>query len=561
MNWLKRFTATYSKRCEGNGNNSFSPNGGLALKRNKPGLPVADSPIKDICLPTQLVFPLLDYNKHVLIPMVSVGDKVDIGDWLAPGVLSSASGQVSAIENRAIIHPSHSSTLCVVVDTRGNTEATTSVINTSVSTVSLTAHQRIARANISGLGGAGFSTANKLAAAHQTRTNIDLLLINAVECEPMISCDEALIMSDATSIIDAIIQMITITACARCVLAIEDDKLEAIQLLQEAIQKTKRSTHNPDVHIELILLSPIYPSGAERVLVQRITGQLLSAGIRATEQGILCLNVATVLAASAAQEGTPLISRIVSVAGTAAARPTNVRVRLGTSVSHVLEQTGNGLHDNKVSNAVRVRAGGPLSGFDLRHPNVPITATTNCITVEPALHCDVMSDTASARSAVFADASETVSSNNSTGTVTGAATNASASACIRCSRCSDVCPVGLLPQQLHWYCDKTLSHDATRFGLNDCIECGCCDVVCPSLIQLTASFRHNKAAWREQQLSLQLAQISKLRFEEREQRLEQREHQAQSLRQQKTKQLQANAAEHDPIAAAMARARARREKK
>ncbi len=527
MSWLSRFRSSNNKHYAPNRHEGFPPIGGLALTRNKPGLPAPGSPIKDICLPAQLVFPLVDYHKHVLTPVVSVGDCVVIGDWLAPGVLTSANGVVSAIEDRSIIHPSHCSALCVVIDTCPDTEATLAAIQTNEVFSSLTAHERIRRANVSGLGGAGFSTANKLAAIHSS--DIKLLLINAVECEPMISCDEALILSDATHIIEAVIQMINITRCARCVLAIEDDKIDAIPLLQAAIKSSRQSIDDAAVNIELILLSPIYPSGAERVLVQRIIGKMPSAGIRATDQGILCLNVATTLAASASQHGAPLIWRVVSVAGSAAAQPVNVRVRLGTPVSHVLEQTGNESAINNSGCTMRIRAGGPLSGFDLPNLNVPITATTNCITVEPAIASEAAID--------------------------------SASACIRCSRCSDVCPVGLLPQQLHWYCDKTLTDDAMRFGLNDCIECGCCDVVCPSLIQLTASFRHNKATLREQQLSSQQAQISKVRFEQREQRLEQRALQAQSLRRQRAKQLQAKTAEHDPIAAAMARARARRTNK
>lgn len=538
MNWLKRFRSSNDTHTESKHCNGFSPSGGLALKRNKLGLPAAGSPIREISLPEQLIFPLLDYNKHALTPVVSVGDHVKAGDWLAPGVLCSAHGIVSTIENKTIIHPSHRSALCVVIDTYQDVELTTEVVKICGDFHALTAHEKIAQANICGLGGAGFSTANKLAAVRNSDTDIELLLINAVECEPMISCDEALILSNATHIIDALIQMINITDCARCVLAIEDDKVEATQLLEAAIQSSKQSAQNGDVNIELMRLSPIYPSGAERVLVQRITGKMLPSGTRASEQGILCLNVATALAVSAAQQGTPLISRIVSVAGSAAAQPTNVRVRLGTSVSHVLEQTGNGLEDSISGTAIRVRAGGPLSGFDLPHSDVPITATTNCITVEPTIKAGDAGDSAS--------------------TFAGATT---ANACIRCSRCSDVCPVDLLPQQLHWYCDKTLTENATRYGLNDCIECGCCDVVCPSLIQLTASFRHNKAAWREQQLSAQQAQTSKVRFEEREQRLEQREQQAQALRRERAKQLQAKSAEHDPIAAAMARARARRTNK
>ena len=250
--------------------------------------------------------------------------------------------------------------------------------------------------------------------------------------------------------------------------------------------------------------------------MERITGKTLAPGCRAADQGILCLNVATVLAAHRAQRGYPMISRVVSITGARALSPVNVRVRFGTTVEHVLQFTGNlpAQHD-------RVRAGGPLSGFDLMHTSVPVTATTHCLAIEPELH------------------------------------KPAAVACIRCGACSDVCPVNLVPQQLYWHSRADDLDGASRFGLQSCIECGCCDVVCPSAIELTATFRYARAAVREEQHQQALAQLAQQRFELRQQREHAREIETHRAREAKKAQL---TSPDDAIAAALARTRARKKK-
>ena len=271
----------------------------------------------------------------------------------------------------------------------------------------------------------------------------------------------------------------------------------------------------PPVAIELVQLSAIYPSGAEKVLVQRLTGEHVPAGAKATDIGILCLNVATIAAAWRAQQGYPMISRIVTVTGANAAHPVNVRVRIGTSIAHVLEHTANVARPG----SYRVRAGGPLSGFDLPDSGVPVTATTNCIAIEPL------------------------------------AALSPSEPCIRCGQCGDVCPVNLIPQQLHWHAASDDIDGALRFGLNDCIECGCCDVVCPSSIELTSTFRYARTTWREREHQRHEATQARARYEHREVRLQHRENEAQRIREQKKTQL---ANSDDAIAAAMARARTRK---
>ncbi|MFK7861921.1 MAG: electron transport complex subunit RsxC [Granulosicoccus sp.] len=491
------------------------PDGGLALARNKPGLDPVGTAITELPLPQQLVYPLLNYSKRAVKPQVSVGASVALGDHIADGILATASGVVTAIEQRQIIHPSYREALSVILDV----DVIATENRQSLPAIDVLNIDRIERACISGLGGAGFSTASKLERAANHTYGIHTLLVNAVECEPLISCDEALILSSADDVVNAIVSMAELCACQRCILAIEEDKVEAIAALFAAIETVRANPvhHRQALKIELVRLSAIYPSGAEKVLVQRVIGKPVDAGSRASDTGVLCLNVATIVAAWHAQAGYPMISRIVTIGGGLAAKPANLRVRIGTSVADVLRLTGN-IPD---AGRARVRAGGPLSGFDLQDWSVPITATTNCIGIEAAHH------------------------------------KPEALACIRCSQCSDICPVNLVPQQLFWHASGNDLDGAVRFGLERCIECGCCDIVCPSHIELTSTFRHSRSAWREQEHQKHEAELARERYEQREKRLAISQLEAQRLREEKKSQLGAS---KDPIAAALARSRARKNK-
>lgn len=479
--------------------------GGLRLPRNKPGLPTAGR-IRELALPTQLVLPLLDYRRHVLTPLVQAGQYVEAGQTLAPGVIATARGQVLAIEPRPVIHPSGRLAPCVILEPLAGVEHD----NTSAchAPLSILTAERLDACGVHGLGGAAFATADKFTAARQDDGSVKILLINAVECEPQIACDEALLMCDAAAVIEAIDSLRQLTRCQRCVLAVENDKTVAIQALRHALQL------NP-VDLELVLLEPIYPAGAERSLIKRITGHSLASGERAADRAILSINVATALAAHRAQQGHPLLSRIVTVSGEGLPEPVNVRVRFGTPVEEVLRQC----HYRGLPDDHRVRANGPLSGFDLSSLQAPITASTNCLVIRrvdpapPSLPC------------------------------------------IRCGACEEVCPEQLLPQQLYWYAQADDIAGTQRFGLDSCITCGCCDLVCPSSIPLTQSFRHARDARREQLHQETMARLSQERYQRREQREADRAAAREERRRLAKAQLDTN---RDPIAEALARARQRR---
>jgi len=482
--------------------------GGLALPRKKPGLNV-DKDIKSLSLANTICIPLLNYQQEVLEPLVSVGQPVCPADLLAPGIIATCFGVITSIESRAVNHPSGTHALCVMISPDTEKSNDTAVFSAQNN---LTA-ERLSACAIQGLGGAGFKTANKIKAISASEHgSVDTLIINAVECEPLISCDESLIVSQASDIVVAIEGLIDFTQCHRCLFAIENDKTAAIEQLKLAIQTYPRS-----IRFEIVYLAPVYPAGAERTLVERLTGAQTPGHIFPANLGILCINVATALATEHARLGKAMVSRIVTIAGELCDNPTNVRVTFGTSVYDVIEQTGN---LSRIDNA-SIRIGGPLSGYLINDLSVPITATTNCITLERSKKSEQIYP------------------------------------CIRCGACSDVCPVDLLPQQLHSYSINENTDKAQALRLSECIECACCDIVCPSNIPLTQTFRFAKGLIREQNRQSLLATQAESRYQKRESRIADRVEKRALKREAARTKL---ATDEDPIASALARARKRRKK-
>jgi electron transport complex protein RnfC len=305
-------------------------------------------------------------------------------------------------------------------------------------------------AGVAGCGGAAFPAATKLAAA--LRHGARHLVLNGAECEPWICCDDALMRARANDVVLGIQVLMHAMGAERCTVAIEDDKPEAMSTLQAAVAAAR------DARIEITGVASCYPAGAERTLLEAVTGIEVPHGAWPPESGLLCHNVGTAAAAAAVVRGEPVTSRIVTVTGSGVLRPGNVDARLGTPVSKLVEACG-GYTDRPL----RLIAGGSMMGRALATDEVPVTLALNCVLV--------------------ATAGDLVERGREV-------------ACIRCGDCADVCPPRLLPQQLLRGVIANDQDTLERHGLADCIECGCCDYVCPSAIPLTTRFRAARAAAR-----------------------------------------------------------------
>lgn len=483
------------------------------------------TPIADAGIPPELVLPLTQPAGSPAIPAVSVGETVLKGQRIATAfdadnlpLHAPTSGTVIAIEDRVIAHPSRLPTLCIVIATDGRDEWTAHRRTADYRDLDRDAVIRaIHDAGIAGMGGAGFVTATKLSPSVPAR--ITTLIINGAECEPYITCDDMLMRERASEIIAGAQILQHLLAPQETLIGVEDNKPEALAQLRDAAQ---------GLPFEIVNLPTIYPSGGEKQLIEMLTGRQLPSGTVPAASGVLCLNVATVAALSAAvTHGRPLISRVVTVTGGGVREPQNFNTLVGTPLRYLLEKAG---YLGDASH--RILVGGPLMGFIVPDLGAPVTKTTNCLLAATPAELP---------------------------------TPPPAQACIRCGLCADACPASLLPQQLFWYAQGSEYPKLEKHNLFDCIECGACAYVCPSSIPLVQYYRASKDRIVQLREEHARAEASRLRFEAHNLRLQRDEREKDTRREARKRAGEQRALTPsapgdlaDPIRAAVERARAKK---
>ena len=454
-------------------------------------------PIQHVPLPKQLIVPLLQHIGCATDALVNVGDYVLKGQLIADSsspisaaVHAPSSGTVSFIGPQPYPHASGQLLDAIVIDTDGldtwcQLEPLADFQN--VSAVELL--DKIRQAGISGLGGAGFPTVVKL--SPRADQPVKTLIINGTECEPYITADDVLMREKAAQLMLGIDILVHILQPENVLIAIEDNKPEALASMRSALQE--RSYH-------VVAIPTIYPSGGERQLIQILTGQEVPSEKLPAQLGILCQNVGTIVAVhDAIIEGKPLISRITTLTGQALQKPMNVECLVGTPAIELLEFAG--LQQTKLN---RLVAGGPMMGFTLTSMAAPVIKTSNCLLAATAEELPPPPP---------------------------------AMPCIRCGDCAEVCPANLLPQQLHFYALGDDYQQLETHDLFDCIECGACAYVCPSSIPLVQYYRSAKADMREQTQKQIKADHAKERFEFRQERLRITEERKEAARKERAERL------------------------
>lgn len=453
--------------------------GGLRLPGHKAAS--TSSPILDVPIPTQLVLPIEQHVGEPAQPVVDIGERVLKGQPIAEPdgemgvpVHATSSGTVVAVEQWPVARRRGDTAPCIVIECDGLDEAFDGPEIVDYQTLEpAELLLKILDGGIAGLGGAVFPTAQKLM---QARTcEIEYLILNGVECEPYISCDDMLMRERAAEVLGGAQVLMRALQIESCLVVVESDKPVAISRLEEVLADLD------DERIVIKQVPTIYPSGGEDQLVQLVTNREVPSGGLPTDVGCVVQNVGTAAAVyDWIVRGEPLISRITTVTGDGIANPTNVRSRIGTTIGDIVSSTG-GYTDR----AQHLIIGGPLTGKSVSTDEVPVVKATNC---------------------VLAVAKSTYTRGELP--------------CIRCGECAAVCPVQLLPQQLLWHARADDEKKLRDFGLTDCIECGCCDLVCPSHIPLTANFRIAKERIREFADEKARAERARQRFEARNERLE-----------------------------------------
>lgn len=408
-------------------------------------------------LPKQAVFPLSQHIGAPAKPVVAKGDKVKVGTMIAEAggfvsapIFSSVSGTVfkidDAIDATGYRKPS------IIIKVEGDEWEPT--IDRSDKLERMEDHpeltpeeivERIKKAGVTGMGGAGFPTFIKLCPPPTAKA--ECVIINAVECEPYITADYRLMMEHADEILVGLDLLMKAVKVEKGYIGIEDNKPAAIALFEE------KTANKPNV--EIVPLAKKYPQGGEKQLVDAvIRRQVPAPPAIPVNVGAVVQNVGTAFAVyQAVMKNKPLFERYTTVTGKSLAHPGNFLVRMGTPMSQLIDACG-GLPegDNKIL------AGGPMMGKALTSTEVPICKGTNSVTI-------------------LTDAD---------------ARRKEAQPCIRCAKCVSACPMGLEPYLLATCSSKHMWERVEAEDITSCIECGSCQFTCPAHRPLLDNIRLGK---------------------------------------------------------------------
>ncbi|HKL96328.1 MAG TPA: electron transport complex subunit RsxC [Paludibacteraceae bacterium] len=416
----------------------------------------ANAPIENVPLPKKAIVPLSQHIGAPAKPIVEKGDQVKVGQVIAEAngfvsvnVHAPISGVVTkidtAVDGWGLPMPS------IFIDAEGDgdewleTIDRTPDINRICKLNGKEIIKKIQDAGIVGLGGACFPTHVKLMPPADCK--IEVLIINAVECEPYLTCDHQLMLEHAEEIFIGISLVMRALNIERAIVGIENNKKDAIELFQKIA--------NRHFGIEVCPLKLRYPQGGEKQLIDATINRQVASGALPLSVGAVVQNVATVFAIyEAVQKNKPLIDRVMTVTGESVTRRGNYLVRFGTPLADVIEQAGGIPEDTG-----KIIAGGPMMGKAMTSINMPAHKRTSGILI--------MTEAESIRR--------------------------EPENCMRCGKCVEACPMGLEPFLLVRQAEMRLWEDMEKNAIMDCIECGCCLYSCPSNRPLLDYVRMGKA--------------------------------------------------------------------
>lgn len=405
--------------------------------------------------PAQLVIPM---NMHIgapCKPVVAKGDEVKMGQLigemagLGAPIHASVSGKVLAVEPRpsaggmpvmsVVIENDFQNTLAPECKPRENVDALTPKDIADI----------VRDCGITGMGGAGFPTHVKISSAIG---KADTIIVNGAECEPYITSDHRLMLERGEKIIEGLRFIMKALGLNHAFIGIEDNKMDAVAHLKSLVGEKN------DITVEA--LHTCYPQGAEKQLIQRITGREVPPAKLPADVGCCVFNVATVAAVyDAVVLGMPLISRVMTVTGGAIKNPVNLIAPFGTPFAHLIEEA-----EGFAEPAMRVISGGPMMGVAQYDLAVTLGKATNCILCLSQKEMPIIDK---------------------------------AHTCIRCAKCVNVCPMHLTPVYMNLYAKKGEWRETETLRIMDCMECGCCQYICPGRIPLVQQFRTAKFEVRQ----------------------------------------------------------------
>ncbi|MGI6074149.1 MAG: electron transport complex subunit RsxC [Fermentimonas sp.] len=401
----------------------------------------AGSEIQTIAVPDQVIIPLSQHIGAPCQPIVKKGDVVKVGTqigksvgFVSANIHSSVSGTVVKIEKT--LDASGYKRDAVVIKCEGDEwEDNIDRSNNLIKDINLSTKEildKIAESGIVGMGGATFPTHIKLTPPPGTKPEV--LIVNGVECEPFLTADHALMLEKSDEIIVGTRIVMKALNIDKAVIAIENNKKDAIKKLTE---KTKEY---PNISVQPLVVK--YPQGGEKQLIDAVISRQVPSGALPISVGAVVQNVGTIFAIyEAVQKNKPLVERIVTVTGEHVNKPSNILARIGIPASNLIEFAG-GMPDS----TGKVISGGPMMGKAVSDTSIPVTKGTSGILIMPS------------------EKSKRTKMRD----------------CIRCTDCISVCPMGLNPTQLMTFTEFEMWDNAEKNKITDCIECGSCSFTCPA---------------------------------------------------------------------------------
>lgn len=412
--------------------------GGIHPKEQKLS---AGKTIQPIVLPDQVIIPLGQHIGAPCQPVVKKGDTVKAGTligksvgFVSANIHSSVSGTVLKIDKT--LDASGYKRDAVFIQVEGDEwEESVDLSDTLIKTCNLSSREiidKIAAAGIVGMGGATFPTHVKLTPPPGTKA--ELVIINAVECEPYLTSDHELMLEKTEEILVGVTILMKAVNVNSAVIGIENNKKDAIAKFTQAAKVYD------NIHIQPLKVQ--YPQGSEKQLIDAVIGRQVSSGALPISVGAVVQNVGTAYAVyEAVQKNKPLVERVVTVTGKEIKKPCNVLSRVGIPLKNLIDHAG-GLPET----TGKVVSGGPMMGKALVSMDVPVTKGTSGILIIPSME---------AKRKAMKD-------------------------CIRCAKCVNVCPMGLNPTHLMNLTEYAVWDSAEKNRITDCIECGSCSYTCPA---------------------------------------------------------------------------------
>lgn len=412
-----------------------------------------DKPIETYLPKGELVYPLSQHIGAPAKPVVKKGDRVLVGQRIAEAggfvsahIHASVSGTVKNIEPRLTTGGTKAES--IIIENDGEYEVMERPAPANWQEMDRKDLLEVIQdAGIVGMGGAGFPTHVKL--SPKNPDSIDYIIVNGSECEPYLTSDYRRMLEEPEKVVTGLEIVLHMFPQASGIIAIEDNKPEAIRIMKE------QTADHPKIQVNVMKTK--YPEGAERQLIYANTGRYINSGMLPADAGCIVHNVDTVTAIyKAVVEGVPLIDRIITISGDDIVDPKNFKVLLGTSLQELIEAAG-GYLDGEPE---KIISGGPMMGkamFSAEVPAVKGSSAVLCMKKDEVAACEP-------------------------------------SNCIRCGRCVAVCPGRVNPTKLaslaeHGKLDAFVEQDGM-----ECCECGCCSYVCPAKRHLTQTIAATRKA-------------------------------------------------------------------